>query len=166
MKLAIIAAIARNRAIGKGGQLPWHISEDLQRFKRLTTGHPIVMGRKTFASLGKPLPHRRNVVLSRTPIAGVETFSSVDDALAALAHEDLVFVIGGGEIYAQLLERADLLYLTIVDRDVDADTFFPQFEHLIGTLFVHVQTELREGYRFEEYRRKLPYRETVRVKDA
>ncbi len=151
MKLVIIAALARNRAIGKDNTLPWHISEDLQRFKRLTMGHTILMGRKTYDSLGKPLPGRRNVVLSRSPVKGVETYTSLDGALSALAGQEYVFVIGGGEVYAQVLERADQLFLTIVDREIDADTFFPPFEHLVGTLFQRVHRDLRDGYSFEEY---------------
>jgi dihydrofolate reductase len=153
VKLAVIAAIARNRAIGKDNKLPWHISEDLQRFKRLTTGHTVLMGRKTYASIGKPLPGRRNVVVSRSPLKGVETYTSLHAALDALADQELVFVIGGGEVYAQVLERADELLLTIVDREVEADTFFPPFEHLVGAVFQRVHRELHDGYSFEEYKR-------------
>jgi dihydrofolate reductase len=153
VKLAVIAAIARNRAIGNDNKLPWHISEDLQRFKRLTTGHTVLMGRKTYASIGKPLPGRRNVVVSRSPLKDVESYPSLNAALGALADQELVFVIGGGEVYAQVLERADELFLTIVDREVEADTFFPPFEHLVGTLFQRVHRELRDGYSFEEYKR-------------
>jgi dihydrofolate reductase len=151
VKLVIIAALARNRAIGKDNRLPWHISEDLQRFKKLTTGHTVLMGRKTYASIGKPLPGRRNVVLSRSPLHGVETYPSLDAALGALADQELVFVIGGGDVYAQVLERADELFLTFVDREVEADTFFPPFEHLVGTLFQRVHRDVRDGYAFEEY---------------
>jgi dihydrofolate reductase len=154
VKLVIIAALARNRAIGKDNTLPWHISEDLQRFKRLTMGHTILMGRKTYHSIGgKPLPGRRNVVLSRSPLKGVETYTSLEGALSALADREYVFVIGGGEVYAQVLERADQLLLTIVDREIDADTFFPPFEHLVGTLFQRVHRDPRDGYSFEEYTR-------------
>ena len=160
MKLAIIAAIARNRAIGKDNTLPWHISEDLQRFKRLTTGHTVLMGRKTYDSIGKPLSGRRNVVVSRSRLKGVETYTSLDAALGALADQELVFVIGGGELYAQVLERADELFLTIVDREVDADTFFPPFEHLLGKMFQLVHRELRDGYSFAEYTR-MPARTPV-----
>lgn len=154
MKLAIIAAIALNRAIGAGGALPWHLSEDLKRFKRLTTGHAILMGHKTFVSLGRPLPNRRNVVLSRSPVPGAETYPSVNDALNALADEEWVFVIGGGDVYRQLLDRADRLYLTRVDRDVEGDTYFPEYEHLLGTVYTLVASEQRDGYRFEDYVRR------------
>ena len=151
MKLAIIAAIARNRAIGKDGKLPWHISEDLKRFKRLTTGHAILMGRKTYESLGRPLPNRRNVVLSSTPMRGVESYSSIPVALRALHNEEHVYVIGGGQIYAQLLDRTDELYLTLVDQHVEGDTFFPPYEQLIGTRFKLAHREEREGFSFVDY---------------
>jgi len=151
--IAIIAAISRNRGIGKNGTLPWQISEDLRRFKKLTMGHTVVMGRKTWGSLARPLPGRRNVVLSRTPVDGVETYGSLEDALEALHGEERIFIIGGGDVYSQFLTRAHELYLTIVDREVDADTFFPPYEHLLETTFAHISTEPHEGYRFECYRR-------------
>lgn len=153
MTLAIIAAIGKNRVIGKDGKLPWHISDDLKRFKRLTTGHAVLMGRKTFESLGKPLANRRNVVLSSKKIPNVETYPSIEAALKALAHQDKVFVIGGGEIYAQLLDRADALYLTLVDNDFEGDAFFPPYEHLIGKRFVLVRREAHEGFAFADYAR-------------
>ena len=151
MKLAIIAAVGRNRAIGNGGKLPWHLSEDLKRFKRLTTGCPVLMGRKTWESLGRPLPGRRNVVLSSSPVAAVETYASAEEALHALDSAERVFVIGGGLVYARLLERADELYLTLVNRDVEADTFFPPYEHLIGTLFREVAREPHGEFEFVDY---------------
>jgi dihydrofolate reductase len=154
MKLIIIAALAKNRVIGKDGKLPWHISEDLQRFKRLTTGHTVLMGRKTFDSLGKPLPHRRNVVLSSRDLPGVETFRSIDDALEALKTEELVFVIGGGHIFEQMIARADALYLTVLDNAVDGDTYFPVYEHLIGPMYQLTSREEHEGFSFEDYVRK------------
>lgn len=153
MKIALIAAVSRNRVIGKDGKLPWHISEDLKRFKRLTTGHAVLMGRTTFESLGKPLPDRRNVVLTSRPIPGVETYRSIDDALKALNDEERVFVIGGGKIFAQLIERADELYLTLIDHDVEGDTFFPPYEHLLGTRFTLVRSTPANGYIFADYAR-------------
>ena len=154
MKLAIIAAVARNRGIGKGGTLPWHISEDLRRFKRLTSGHAVLMGRKTYESIGHPLSNRRNVVLSSTPLPGVETYSSTADALAALAQEERVFVIGGGTLYSQFLEWADEVYLTIVEREVEADTFFPEYEELLAQRFTEVQRQQGEGFTFIDYIRR------------
>lgn len=147
----MIAAVSRNRVIGTDGKLPWHISEDLKRFKRLTTGHPVLMGRKTFESLGKPLPNRRNVVLTSRQIQGVETYSSLPMALDALKDEEKVFVIGGGDLYAQLLERADELHLTILDRDAEGDTFFPPYEHLIAAHFRQTYREEHDGYAFVDY---------------
>lgn len=153
MKLALIVAVARNRVIGKGGKLPWHISEDLKRFKRLTTGHTVLMGRKTFESIGRPLPNRRNVVISSTPQPGVETYRSVTEALEALKDEEKIFVMGGGQLYACLLDSADELYLTLVDKDVEGDTFFPPYEHMLGTRFREAAREEREGYTFVDYTR-------------
>ena len=130
MTVSLIAAVAANRAIGKGGALPWRLPSDLRRFKRLTMGHAIVMGRRTFDSIGRPLPGRTNIVLTRDPAwrrDGVETARSLDDALAK-AGEGEVFVIGGGEIYAAALPRASRLYLTLVPRAVEGDAFFPEYD--------------------------------------
>jgi dihydrofolate reductase len=154
--LAIIAAIARNRGIGKDGGLPWHIPEDLRRFKKLTMGHAVLMGKRTWHSIGRPLPGRRNVVLSRTSVDGVETYGSIDAALAALRGEERIFVIGGGKVYAQLIGRAEELYLTIVDREVEADTYFPPYEHLLGSTFSLVSSDVHQGFRFDFYRRQNP----------
>jgi len=154
VRLAIIAAVARNRTIGKDGRLPWHIPEDLRRFKRLTTGYAVLMGRKTFASLGRPLPNRRNVVLTATPIPGVETYASVDDALRALSGEQLVYAIGGERVFAAVLDRADELQLTLVDRTVGGDAFFPPYEHLLEREFTMTGSEKHEGFSFVTYVRK------------
>lgn len=151
MKLALIAAIARNRGIGRQGGLPWHISEDLKRFKRLTTGHTVLMGRRTYDSLGRPLPNRRNIVLTSRPIPGVETHATLEAMLAAVKDEQLVFVIGGGQLYSALLERADELYLTLVDREVEADTFFPPYEHLLAGGFREIFREPHDGFTFVDY---------------
>ena len=153
MKLALIAAVARNRGIGYKGELPWRLPEDMRRFKQMTTGHAVLMGRKTFEALGKPLPNRRNVVLTHRALPGIETYAAIDAALAALANEQRVFVIGGGEIYAQLLDNADELYLTHVHRDVTADAFFPPFEHLIGTRFREIFRDDRDEFSFVDYLR-------------
>jgi len=151
VRLALIAAVARNRGIGKDGALPWHLPEDLKRFKRLTMGQTILMGRRTFASIGRALPGRRNVVLTRTPMAGIETYRSIDDALRALSDTDRVFVIGGGALYAALLPHADELYLTLVDREVEADTFFPPYAELLATHFREVFREEHPGYTYVDY---------------
>ena len=153
MKLIILAALNRKRVIGKDGKLPWHISEDLKRVKRLTTCHALLMGRRTFESLGKPLPNRRNVVLTSKKIDGVETFESIPEAFEALKNEEKVFVFGGGELFGQLLEKADEWHLTLVDQDIEGDTFFPPYEHLIGNVFLLVGKEEHEGFTFLDYRK-------------
>lgn len=156
MRLALIAAIARNRVIGRAGTLPWHIPDDLKRFKRLTTGRTVLMGRKTFASIGRPLPHRRNVVISTQEIPGVESYRLLEDALEAVKNDEQVFVIGGGQLYAALLDRADELFLTLVDNDVEGDTFFPPFEHLLTTRFRESFREAHPGFTFVDYIRTGP----------
>jgi dihydrofolate reductase len=151
VKLAIIAAIGKNCVIGKSGRLPWHISEDLKRFKRLTTGHAILMGRKTWESLSKPLPNRRNIVITSTLIEGVECYPTINAALDALKALEKVFVIGGAQIYAALFDRADELYLTFVDQEVEGDAHFPRFEDAIERHFKVITREKHAGYEFVDY---------------
>jgi dihydrofolate reductase len=153
VKLLLIAALDRNRVIGKDGKLPWHIPEDLKRFKRLTMGHIILMGRKTYESLEKPLPNRRNVILSSQLIPGAESYRSLSEALEALSDEETVFIIGGGEIFRQALPIVDGLHLTIVDGEYPGDTFFPEYERLIGSTFRLTAKEDHEGYSFVDYMR-------------
>lgn len=129
-ELVLIAAVARNGVIGRDNALPWRLKADLARFRALTLGHPVLMGRKTWESLGRPLPGRRNLVLTRQPghvAQGAEVFASPDAALAAVAGARRVFVIGGAEIYRALLPRADTLLLTEVDAEVEGDARFPAF---------------------------------------
>ena len=134
MKISMIAAMAHDRVIGKDNQMPWHLPADLAHFKQVTLGKPVLMGRKTFESIGRPLPGRRNLVISRNPdyrADGVEVVDSVEAALALLAsagNVDELMVIGGGHLYGQLLPRADSLYLTRIDLAVAGDTRFPAFE--------------------------------------
>ena len=131
MKIALIVAVAENGVIGRDGRLPWRLSADLQRFKALTMGKPVLMGRRTWESIGRPLPGRRNVVISRQPgyrAAGAEVFADVDSALAAVATAPEVMVMGGAEIYRLLLPRAEVLYLTRVQARVEGDTFFPELD--------------------------------------
>ena len=151
MKLALIAAIARNRVIGRGGALPWRISEDMKRFKRLTMGHTVLMGRKTYDSLGKPLNGRRMLVVTSTPIPGVECFRNPEDALRSAGNEEWVFVIGGAALFSAFLERCDALYLTLVDQDPEGDVFFPPYEHLLKTRYSLHHQEDHDGYRFADY---------------
>lgn len=131
MSLTLIAAMDRRRAIGRGNQMPWHLPRDLQRFKALTLGHPVLMGRKTATSIGRALPGRLNLVLTRSAIAPFAGQQAVATLAAAMqAHPDL-WVIGGGEIYALALPFATALKLTFVDTEIaDADAFFPPWETL------------------------------------
>lgn len=130
MKVSVIVAVAENGVIGDKNTLLWHISEDLRNFKRVTSGHPVIMGRKTFDSLGRPLPNRTNVVITRQDITidGCEVVHSLDEALALFPAEDEVFVIGGAQIYAEALPRADRFYLTRVHRAYEGDTSFPEWD--------------------------------------
>jgi len=153
MKIVIIAALAANGVIGAAGKIPWHISDDLKRFKRLTLGHPVIMGRKTYDSLGKPLPGRRNLVLTRRPaIPGVDCFAGLDAALRHLGTLNLttVFIIGGAELYRQALPLADTLLLTHVHRSVTGDTYFPDFDR---SRWLEVAREDHPDYSFVEYHR-------------
>ncbi|NBC00272.1 MAG: dihydrofolate reductase [Bacteroidetes bacterium] len=162
-ELVIIAAVAEdNRVIGKDNDLPWHIPADLKRFKRLTTGYPLLMGRRTFESIvhqfGGPLPKRRNVVLTSQPehfdaMEAVEAYPSTDAAMAAVADARQVFIGGGAAIYEQFLPKADRMELTLVEGDYAGDTFFPPYEHLVGDVFTVDAVEPHEGFRFVTYRR-------------
>ena len=133
MTVALVAAVARGGVIGRNGGLPWHLAEDLARFKSLTTGHAVVMGRKTWDSLPerfRPLPSRRNIVVTRDPdwqADGAEPAGSLDDALVRAAEDARVFVIGGAQIYRQALPLAGELLLTEIDLAVEGDAFFPEF---------------------------------------
>lgn len=139
--LSLIAAVARNGAIGKDNALLWRLPEDLRFFKRTTMGCPVVMGRKTYESIGRPLPGRRNIVISRNAgwqAAGVERASSLEAALALVADAGKAFVIGGAQIYAQALPQADEIVLTEIDRDFAGDAFFPQWDK---TRFTEISRE-------------------------
>lgn len=131
MQIALIAAMAENRVIGHNNQLPWRISADLKHFKSLTMGKPIIMGRKTWQSIGRPLPGRTNIVITRDSsfqAAGCEVVHSLEQALQAAAGHQQVMIIGGANLYQQTLARADLLYLTLVRAEVQGDAFFPELE--------------------------------------
>ncbi len=125
--IKIIVAISKNRVIGSNNQLLWKLSSDLKRFKELTTDNPIVMGRKTYESIGKPLPNRRNIIITRNndyKVEGCETVSSLEEALLLTGNS--CFIIGGGEIYRQSIDIADKIYLTLVHKDFEGDTTFPE----------------------------------------
>ncbi len=132
-EISIIVALAHDNAIGRNGDQPYYISGDLQRFRRLTTGHTIIMGRKTFEALPKgALPNRRNIVISRNceySASNVEVYSSLQEAINAAADAEKIFIIGGGQIYSQALNIANKLHLTEIDADCkDADTYFPKID--------------------------------------
>lgn len=127
----IVVAISENNAIGKDNQLLWYLPADLKHFKNITTGHTVIMGRKTFDSVGRPLPNRRNIIITRhvMHIEGCEVVSSIDAALALCADEEEVFIVGGAEIYRQSIHLTDRIYLTIVHQKFDADSFFPEIDY-------------------------------------
>lgn len=130
MKISMIAAMANNRIIGKDNQMPWHLPADFAWFKRCTMGKPIVMGRKTYQSIGRPLPGRLNIVISRDAslsIEGVITVTSIEQAKQVAGDVDELMIIGGGSIYDSCLADANCLYLTFIDADIDGDTQFPEW---------------------------------------
>jgi len=130
MQLSIIVAMDRNRVIGKNDTLPWHISDDLQNFKKITMGKPIIMGRKTHESIGRPLPGRENIILTRDKnyqAEGCTVLQSIDEIILHCKEIDEIMITGGSEIYQHTLELASYLYLTEVHTDIEGDTFFPEF---------------------------------------
>lgn len=156
MSIVILAAVATNGVIGRQGGLPWHLPEDLARFKRLTMGHTIVMGRKTFDSIGRPLPGRTTIVITRQPDwigpAGVFTAGSLEEALSLAEDEEEVFVVGGEEIFRSALGSADVMELTEVDAEPDGDAFFPPVD---WSAWQESDRQDRPGYSFVTYRRTL-----------
>jgi len=146
--IKIIVAMSNNRFIGNNNELIWKLSSDLKRFKELTTGHPVVMGRKTYESIGRPLPNRRNIIITRNleyEVEGCETVSSLEEAL--LLTNNNCFIIGGGEIYKQSLEVADKIYLTLVHKDFEGDTSFPE----LGKEWATIDTKDFEADEKNEY---------------
>lgn len=127
--ISIICAMGKNRAIGKDQALPWHLPADLRHFKEITMGSTIIMGRKTYETINRPLPGRKNIIITRKEsyqAEGCTVCSSLDQAIKS-ADSDEIFIIGGGEIYREALPRAEKLYLTIIDLEPEADTFFPDY---------------------------------------
>jgi len=128
--ISIIVAMAKNRVIGAKGAIPWHLPEELKRFKHLTLGHHIIMGRKTWESIGRPLPGRTSVIVTRQRgyrVPGAKVVHSLDEAIAACGADDEIFVIGGAELYAQAFSRAGRLYLTTVNAETPGDTLMPDY---------------------------------------
>jgi len=129
--LSVIAAIARNGVIGRDNDLPWHLPEDLKRFRALTMGHHIIMGRKTYESLGRLLPGRTTVIVSRNPgyaVDGAIVVDTLPKAVAACGDDPEIFVIGGAQLYAETIGRADKFYLTEIDADIEGDAYFPDYD--------------------------------------
>jgi dihydrofolate reductase len=153
VKLTAIVAMTPDRVIGRGGNLPWHLPEDLAFFKRTTRGHPILMGRATYDSIGRPLPQRRNLVLTRDPhwsAEGVEVLHSTDD-LDRLGLDGEVFVIGGSQVYEAFLPRLDELLVSHVHHPYPGDTRFPPFEHLFSAAET---VESHDAFEVRRYRAK------------
>lgn len=151
--ISIIVAIATNGVIGGDNKLLWHISEDLKNFKRITLGHPMIMGRKTFESFPKALPNRQNIVVTRNPAYtanGADVVLSLDEALKIASPKDEIFIIGGGDIYRQAMPLADKLYITHVDLSPQGDTTFPDIS---SDEWREVLREPHQGYTFTEYLR-------------
>ena len=150
-RLIAIVGMASNRVIGKDNSLPWRLPEDLKFFKKITMGHPILMGRKTFDSIGKPLPGRRNIVLSRTmaPREGVDVIGDLEDLACEQGEE--IFLIGGAQLFETMLPQCEGMYLTWIDHPYEGDTFFPPFEHLFEEPEI---VGSGEGLEFRYYKRK------------
>jgi len=147
--LSLLVAMSENRVIGKDGALPWHLSADLKRFKRLTMGHTLVMGRRTHESIGQPLPGRRTIVLTRQTVyspEGVETASNLATALELAAEDSEVFVVGGAEVYADALPEADRIYLTRIHAQFEGDTSFPPLDKSVWRLVESERHPADDGF--------------------
>jgi dihydrofolate reductase len=148
MIISLIAAMSENRVIGAGNRIPWSIPSDLKRFNEITMGHPVIFGRKTFESIGRPLQGRKNIILTEQRnyrIEGASVVHSLADALNLCSNEDEVFICGGGPLYQETISRADRIYLTVVHHIFEGDTFFPE-----------IPAEFAEISR-EEVREEIPY---------
>lgn len=146
-----IVAMSKNRVIGKNGTMPWHFSPDLKFFKRTTLGHVVVMGRRTYESIGKPLPGRENLVLTRgNSIPGVKTIASLAEIPRVMPDGREIFIIGGAQLYTALLPECSSVYLTILDCEVEGDTWFPPFEDRFASFSI---IETGEGYEIRHYTR-------------
>jgi len=157
VELIVIAAMSRNRVIGSKGSIPWHVPADLHQFKKATMGHAVIMGRKTYESIGRPLVGRRTVVVSRDPgctTGCCEVAGSVEEALALLAGESLVFVAGGGEIYRHALRLADQVRLTVLDLEAQGDTYFPELPVALFSLVRQEQFAGPPSFTVQYYERR------------
>lgn len=150
--VSLIAAVARDGTIGANNTIPWKIPGEQKYFREVTTGHPIIMGRKTHESIGRPLPGRRNIVVTRNPdyrAEGCEVFASIAEALAACRNSDEVFVIGGAALYRECLPLADRLYLTEIGADFDGDTRFPDFDRSRWETVSRQRQQSASGWSYE-----------------
>jgi len=148
--ISAIVAMSLNRVIGDDNQLPWHLPADLKHFKTITSGYPILMGRKTFESIGRPLPNRTNIIITRNPAYKAEgciIVSTIDDAIthAKTTNSNEIFIIGGAEVYKQLLPRIERIYLTIVHETFEGDAFFPELKETEWKEVSHVRHEADES---------------------
>ena len=148
--ISIIVAVAENGVIGDKNSLLWHIKEDMRFFRQKTTSHPVIMGRKTYDSLGKPLPNRTNVVISRTlnHIEGCTVVHSLEEAVALFPAEEEIFIIGGAQIYAQALAIADRMYITHIEHSYEGDTSFPEWNRAEWRLIVKEAVPCGENFRY------------------
>ncbi len=158
--VTIIAAVAKNNALGKDNQLIWHIPADLKRFKQITTGHHIIMGRKTFESLGKPLPNRTTIIISRNKnykVEGCIVVNSLAKALEAASDDKNPFILGGAQIYQKAMELTDILDLTLIHHEFEADVFFPKIDPSIwkevSRIDYHADDKNKYDYSFVKYKR-------------
>ncbi|HZG18180.1 MAG TPA: dihydrofolate reductase [Candidatus Bathyarchaeia archaeon] len=152
--ISLIFAMDRNRLIGKNNELPWYLPADLQYFKRITSGHTVIMGRKTYDSIGKPLPNRKNVVITRDSylrLEGCMTCTSIPEVLDIIGTEEEAFVIGGAEVYKQFLPVADRMYITFIDESFEGDAYFPPYEEEQWRL-IHTEQGIKDEKNPYEYR--------------
>ena len=162
MILSIIVACTENNVIGRDNDMPWHLPADLKHFKSLTTGNPIIMGRKTYESIGRPLPKRRNLIITRNAsytAEGIEIYQSLEQAVENCQQERESFIIGGGQIYNCALEMADRIYLTRIHTEIDGDTFFPELKmdkwKLVDDQFVHRDDKNEHDMSFQTYEKTI-----------
>jgi dihydrofolate reductase len=157
MKVILIVAMAKNRVIGRGNAIPWDIPEEQQRFKKITMGHTLVMGRKTFESIGRPLPGRKTVIITRQEnytAKGCMVAKSLDEALELCRKESKVFISGGQQIYGQAMALADEIYLTTLEREVEGDIYFPRFQQEDFEVTFSETVEGPQPYTFRIFTRK------------
>ena len=147
MNISIIVAMANERVIGVNNGLPWDLPADMKHFRELTLGKPIIMGRKTYESIGRPLPGRRNIVVSRNSelkIPGVDVVSTLDDAISMVSNVQEIMIVGGAQLYADALSKANKIYLTKINLDIKGDSFFPQFNESEWTVLQKDDFECNE----------------------